>query len=122
MVSNQDSTEGKDSEDFSIPVLVDPKNMIFQVRAKIFCKYSPEQANLQFSLRDTQILFEIVVDYRRNKNTILVILEVLNFDFLEKIPQSKVLKIPKFSLGDTQILRAFKFCNFGRSKTANWSF
>ena len=42
MVSNQDSTDGKDSEDFSNPVAVDPEK------------------HLQFLICDTQILCEIV--------------------------------------------------------------
>ena len=60
MVSNQDSTDGKDSEDFSNPVAVDPEKRDFSSKSKIlvlfFKKYSPGQANLQFSLCDTQIL------------------------------------------------------------------
>ena len=47
-----------------------------------FGLYSPGQADLQFSLYDTQILCEIkFADFRRYKTAILAILEVLNFDF-----------------------------------------
>ena len=40
MVSNQDSTDGKDSEDFSNPVAVDPEKHDFSSKSKILVLFS----------------------------------------------------------------------------------
>ena len=56
------------------------KNFCLQVF--ILAKYRPEQADLQFSLSEPQILCEIRFDnFRRSKTAILCIFEALKFDF-----------------------------------------
>ena len=77
--------------------------------------YSPGQTDFQFSLCETKISCEIKIgNFRRYETAILVIFEVLNFDFLENIKHLKVIQIPKFSLSDNQILREIKWDNFSR--------
>ena len=51
MVSNQDSTEDKDSEDFSIPVVVDPEKIDdFSSESKTFVLFSESTFDISFRL------------------------------------------------------------------------
>ena len=59
-------------------------------------------------------------NFRRYETVIWVILDFGGPEFwnLEKYPHLRLLKIPKSSLSDTQMLRKIKFDNIRRSKTA----
>ena len=88
-----------------------------------FENYSLGQANLQFSLCDTQIYVRNQFDHFEELNLyFFAILKVLIFGFWRKFNILKVFKISKPSLCNTQIWRKIKFGNYRRANMQFWSF